>query len=76
MTEAAALKIAALAAVQAGMILPSEVAETIRAATFALQTSGIAYICGRTIRRNQDAHRALSIRNMSNAQFDRFAYGL
>jgi len=76
MTEAAALKSAALAAVEAGMIRSSEVTETIRAATFALQTSGVAYICGQTIRRNQDARRAAAIRNMSDAQFDRFAYGL
>lgn len=76
MTEAAAIKSAALAAVRSGMILPCEVAETIRSATFALQTSGVAYICGQTIRRNQDARRAAAIRNMSDAQFDRFAYGL
>jgi hypothetical protein len=76
MTEAAAIKFAALAAVKAGMILPSEVAETIRAATFAIQTSGVAYICGQTIRCNQDARRAAAIRNMSDAQFDRFAYGM
>jgi hypothetical protein len=76
MTEVAAIKSAALAAVEAGMIRSFEVTETIRAATFALQTSGVAYICGRTIRRNQDARRASAIRNMSDAQFDRFAYGL
>lgn len=79
MTEAAAIKSAALAAVRAGMILPSEVAETIRAATFALQTSGSAYICGQTIRlsrQTQDAIRAASIRKMSDAAFDRFAVGL
>jgi hypothetical protein len=76
MTEAAAIKSAALAAVRAGMILPSEVAETVQAANFALQTSGVAYICGQTIRRNQDAHRASAIRNMSDAAFDRFAYGM
>jgi hypothetical protein len=76
MTEDAALKSAALAAVRSGMILPCEVSETIRAATFALQTSGVAYICGQTIRRNQDAARSAAIRKMSDAQFDRFAYGL
>jgi hypothetical protein len=76
MTEAAAIKSAALTAVRTGMILPCEVAETIRTATFALQTSGVAYICGQTIRRNQDARHAAAIRNMSDAQFERFAYGL
>ena len=79
MTEAAAIQSAARAAVRSGMILPCEVAETVRAATFALQTSGVAYICGQTIYRcakAQDARRSTAIRNMSDAQFDRFAYGL
>jgi hypothetical protein len=79
MTEATAIKSAALAAVRTGMILPSEVAETIRAATFALNTSGVAYICGQTVYRSakaQDARRSTSIRNMTDAAFDRFAYGM
>ena len=79
MTEAAAIKSAALAAVRTGMVLPSEVAETVRAATFALNTSGVAYICGQTIYRNakvQDARRAAAIRNLTDAAFDRFAYGM
>jgi glutamyl/glutaminyl-tRNA synthetase len=79
MTEAALIKSAALEAVRTGMILQSEVAETIRAATFALQTSGSAYVCGRTIYRGakaQDARKSAAIRNMSEAAFERFAYGL
>lgn len=79
MTEAAAVKSAALAAVRNGMILPSEVAEVVRLATASLQISGSAYVCGQTIRRSakvQDARKAAAIRNMSDAQFDRFAYGM
>ncbi|WP_301406261.1 hypothetical protein [Enterococcus entomosocium] len=79
MTEAAAIKSAALAAVASGMIRPSEVAEVISAATFALQTSGSAYVCGQTIYRSaksQDVRRSAAIRSMSDATFDRYAYGM
>jgi hypothetical protein len=79
MTEAALIKSAALEAAPHRHDPAREVAETIRAATFALQTSGSAYICGRTIYRAakaQDARKSAAIRNMSEAAFERFAYGL
>lgn len=82
MTFAAAkTKIAAAAsrAVTAGMILASEREACIKAATSAIRLSGSAYICGETISlslRAQDGIKAAAIRNMSDAQFDRFAVGL
>ena len=79
-TQAArAIAAAATRAVAAGMILASEREEVIKSATSALRLSGSTYICGETItitRRAQDGIKAAAIRNMSAAQFDRFAYGL
>jgi hypothetical protein len=79
-TQAArAIAASATRAVTAGMILASEREEIIKAATAALRISGSTYICGETItltRRAQDGIKASSIRNMSDAQFDRFALGL
>jgi hypothetical protein len=74
-----AIEAAASKAVTAGMILASERGEVVKAALSALRMSGSAYICGETItltQRAQDASRAASIRNMSEANFDRFAYGM
>lgn len=70
---------AAFTAVRNKMILPSEQTEIVNAAMLDLQTTGTAYVCGETItltQRAQDARRASAIRNMTDAQFDRFAYGL
>jgi hypothetical protein len=70
---------AAFTAVRNKMILPSEQTEIVKAAMLDLQTTGSAYVCGETITltsRAQDARRSAAIRNMSDAQFDRFAYGL
>jgi hypothetical protein len=74
-----AIAAAASKAVTAGMILASEQTEVIKAASSALRMTGSAYICGETIsltQRAQDGIRAASIRNMNEATFDRFAYGL
>ncbi len=74
-----AIAAAASRAVTAGMILASEREEIIKSATSALRLSGSTYICGETItltRRAQDGIKSASIRNMSDAQFDRFAVGL
>lgn len=74
-----AIAAAASKAVTAGMILASEREQIIKDAASALRMTGSAYICGETIcltQRAQDASRAASIRNMSDAAFDRFAYGL
>jgi hypothetical protein len=74
-----AIAAAATRAVTSGMILASEREEIIKSATSALRLSGSTYICGETIsltRRAQDGIKASAIRNMSDAQFDRFAVGL
>lgn len=74
-----AIAAAASRAVTAGMILASEREEVIKSATSALLISGSAYICGETIsltRRAQDDIKAATIRNMSDAQFNRFSVGL
>lgn len=74
-----AIAAAASRAVVAGMILASEQEACIKAATSALRLSGSAYICGETISltlRTQDSIKASAIRNMSDAQFARFAVGL
>ena len=74
-----AIEDAAFTAVRNKMILPSEQMEIVKAAMLDLQTTGSAYICGETIiltRSAQDGIRSAAIRNMSDAQFDRFAYGL
>jgi hypothetical protein len=74
-----AIAAAASRAIAAGMILASERDAVVKAASSALRMSGSAYICGETIcltQRAQDASRAASIRNMREATFDRFAYGL
>jgi hypothetical protein len=74
-----AIAAAASRAVTAGMILASERDACIKAASSALLMSGSAYICGETVtltQRAQDASRAASIRNMSDAAFERFAVGL
>ena len=74
-----AIEDAAFTAVRNKMILPSEQMEIVRAAMLDLQTTGTAYICGETIaltRSAQDSIRSAAIRKMSDAQFDRFAYGL
>jgi len=66
-------------AITAGMILSSEREEIIKSATSALRMTGSTYICGETItltRRAQDGIKASAIRNMTDAQFDRFAVGL
>lgn len=70
---------AAFTAVRNKMILPSEQQEIIKAAMLSIQITGSAYICGETIiltSQAQDARRAAAVRNMSDVQFDRFAYGL
>jgi hypothetical protein len=70
---------AASRAVSGKMILSSEREEVIKAAMFSLQITGTAYICGETITltsQAKDCRLAAAIRNMSDAQFDRFAYGL
>jgi hypothetical protein len=74
-----AIAAAASRAVTTGMILASEREEVIKAATSAIRLSGSTYICGETItltRRAQDGIKAASIRNMTDAQFDRFAVGM
>jgi hypothetical protein len=79
-TQAArAIAAAASRAVTAGMILASEREEVIKSATSALRMTGTTYICGEAItltRSAQDGIKAAAIRNMSDAQFDRFAVGL
>lgn len=74
-----AIAAAASRAVTAGMILASERSDCIKDALSALRLSGSAYICGETISltlRAQDGIKAASIRHMSDANFERFAYGL
>ena len=74
-----AIQDAAFTAVRNKMILPSEQTEIVKAAMIDLQTTGTAYVCGETItltRSAQDGIRSASIRKMTDAQFDRFAYGL
>jgi hypothetical protein len=79
-TQAArAIEVAASKAIACQMILASERAQVVKDALSGLRMTGSAYICGETItltQRAQDASRAASIRNMSEATFDRFAYGL
>jgi hypothetical protein len=61
------------------MIAAHEVNETVAAAMHSLDTTGTAYLGGLTVqltRKAQDRVKAAAIRNMSKAQFDRYAYGL
>lgn len=60
------------------LILASELPMVVSEALAAIAATGSAFVCGVTItltRRAQDAAAAAVIRNMSDAAFERFAYG-
>ena len=60
------------------LLLAAEVAPAVAEALKALRATGAVFLCGLTVRlthKAQDALRAASIRSMSDAAFERFAYG-
>jgi len=78
LTEAEKALTAAARKEVGNMLLASEVAGAVAEAISALRTTGAAYLCGLTVRlthKGHDALRSASIRNMSDAAFERFAYG-
>lgn len=67
------------AGVRGGMFMESERAVVVNECTRTCRNNGSVYVCGWTVvmtERGQDDVRAATVRNMSDAAFDRWAVGM